>query len=116
MKESYDSMHHLVKHNQYNKYSWHMCGDLKVITHLLDLLIHYMKFCCSLSAWEDNSSQKQPPFLQSLIPVQKLVTSQPLINPYNIFLPLFCNKLGLVRKSIRIRTKTAQVSLLKIRI
>jgi hypothetical protein len=37
MKESYGSMHHLVKHNKYNKYSWHMCGYLKVIIHLLDL-------------------------------------------------------------------------------
>jgi hypothetical protein len=37
MTVTYDSMHHLVKRNKYEKYSWHICGDLKVITHLLDL-------------------------------------------------------------------------------
>jgi hypothetical protein len=30
VKKSYDSMHHLLKHNgvQHDKYSWHICGDL----------------------------------------------------------------------------------------
>jgi hypothetical protein len=34
MKESYYNMHLLVKHIQYDSYSWHICEDLKVITHL----------------------------------------------------------------------------------
>lgn len=105
-----------MKHNQYNKYSSHICRDLpvKVVTHLHDLLIHYMKFSCSLSAWEGHFSQKQLLFLQSLIPVQNWSPLNLLINPDNILLSLLHNKLGSVRKSIRNKTKTAQVSLLEI--
>lgn len=66
-----------------------------------------MKFSCSLSEWEGHYSQKQLPILQSLIPVRNWSPVNILINIDNIFLALLLTKLGLVRKSIRIKIETA---------
>jgi len=35
MKESYENMKLLVENNQYEKYNWNICGDLKVTALLL---------------------------------------------------------------------------------
>jgi hypothetical protein len=37
MKESYGNVRHLMKHVQYDKYYWHVCGNLEVLTLLLGL-------------------------------------------------------------------------------
>jgi hypothetical protein len=42
-KEWYDNMYLLVKHIQYNRDFWHVCGDLKVII-FLGLQLRCTKF------------------------------------------------------------------------
>lgn len=37
MKETYENMHHLAKHIQYEKYSWYIYGDLRVIIDIIAL-------------------------------------------------------------------------------
>jgi hypothetical protein len=57
MKESYDKMKFLLTVIQYEKYSWYVCGDLKVIALLLGLQLGYTKFCFFLCEW-DSRDQK----------------------------------------------------------
>jgi hypothetical protein len=52
VKESCDNMKFLLTMIQYEKYSWYVCGDLKVIAILLGLQLGYTKFCCILSEWD----------------------------------------------------------------
>jgi hypothetical protein len=52
MKESYDNMKFLLTMIKYEKYSWYVCGDLKVITLLLGLQLGYTTFCCFLCEWD----------------------------------------------------------------
>jgi hypothetical protein len=51
-KESYDNMKFLLTMIQYEKYSWYVRGDLKVIALLLGLQLGYTKFCCFLCEWD----------------------------------------------------------------
>ena len=46
MKESYESMKILLEAIEYSKHSWKVCGDLKVISLLLDLQLGYTKHMC----------------------------------------------------------------------
>jgi hypothetical protein len=57
MKESHDYVKFLLTMIQYEKYSWYVCGDLKVIALLLGLQLGYTKFCCFLCEW-DSRDQK----------------------------------------------------------
>jgi hypothetical protein len=52
MKESYDNIKFLLTMIQYGKYSWYVCGDLKVLALLLGLQLGYKKFCCFLCEWD----------------------------------------------------------------
>jgi hypothetical protein len=65
-----------------------MMGDLKVIAHFLGLQLGYTKSCCFLCEWQ---TKTQCPLRQASIPErkgkQKLATSQPLVDPENVFLP-----------------------------
>ena len=45
MKESYESMKTLLETIEYSKYSWNICGDLKVISLLLGLLGATQSIC-----------------------------------------------------------------------
>jgi hypothetical protein len=47
-----------MKHIQYDRYSWHAYGDLKVITLLLNLQLGDMKFCCSLCELDSQAQEK----------------------------------------------------------
>jgi len=44
MKESHKNMKLLLEKFQYEKYNWHMCGDLKVIAFLVGLQLGYTNF------------------------------------------------------------------------
>jgi len=52
IKESDDSMKHLLQYIKYDTYKWNICADLKVIALLLGLQLGYTKFPCSLCEWD----------------------------------------------------------------
>jgi hypothetical protein len=97
MKESYDNMKFLLTVIQYEKYSWYVCGDLKVIALLVGLQLGYTKFCCFLCEWDSRDRKtrfvrKQCPKRENLTPGKKNVTCKPLINPKKVYLsPLHQN-------------------------
>jgi len=52
MKETYENMEMLLKHIQYSKYNWNICGDLKVVALLLGMQLGYTKYCCFICEWD----------------------------------------------------------------
>ena len=53
MKESYESIKTLLEAIEYSKYSWNICGNLKVISLLLCIqLDYYTKHMCFLCLWD----------------------------------------------------------------
>jgi hypothetical protein len=42
----------LLNKLKYGKYGWHICGDLKVVSLLMDVQLGYMKYCCFLCEWD----------------------------------------------------------------
>ena len=74
-----------MDNNQYEKYTWNICGELKVIVALLGLQLAYTKFCCFLYEWDSTDRkyhyiQKRWSKQESLILGQKNLVNTPLIN------------------------------------
>lgn len=55
MKETYENMELLLKHIQYTKYNWNICGDLKVVALLLGMQLGYYKYCCYICEWDNRN-------------------------------------------------------------
>jgi hypothetical protein len=106
MKESYENTKLLLEKIHYEKYKWNICGDLKVIALLLGLQLGYTKYCCFLGEWDSRDIknryiQKQWPKRDSLIPGNKNVLNNPLVNPEKVFLPPLHIRLGLMRNFVK---------------
>jgi hypothetical protein len=46
MKEIFENLNQLLNKLEYNRYGWHICGDLKLVSLLIDLQLGYKKYCC----------------------------------------------------------------------
>ena len=111
MKESYENMKFLLEKIEYNKYSWKICGDLKVIALLLGMQLGYTKFCCFICEWDSRDKKnhyvrKEWPKRRSLTPGKMNVTNTPLVNPEDIFLPPLHIKLGLMKNFVKAMDKS----------
>ncbi|GBN30517.1 hypothetical protein AVEN_118090-1 [Araneus ventricosus] len=58
MKETYETLKHMLSCIEYSKHSWHICADLKVIAVLVGLQAGYTKFCCFLCQWDSSDREK----------------------------------------------------------
>jgi hypothetical protein len=113
MKESYDNMKFLLTMIQYEKYSWYVRGDLKVIALLLGLQLGYTKFCCFLCVWDSRDrkthfDKKQWPKRKNLTPGKKNVTCKPLVDPKKVCLPPLHIKLGLMENFVKAMDRDGQ--------
>jgi hypothetical protein len=98
---------------EYEKYSWYVCGDLKVIAVLLGLELGYTKFCCFLCEWDrrdrkNHFVKKQWPKRESLTPGKKNVTCKPLVDPKKVYLPPLHIKLGLMKNFVKAMDRDGQ--------
>ncbi|GBN50744.1 hypothetical protein AVEN_31435-1 [Araneus ventricosus] len=55
MKETYETLKHMLSSIEYSK---HICADLKVIAVLVGLQAGYTKFCCFLCQWDSRDRKK----------------------------------------------------------
>jgi len=100
----------LLKHIQYSKYNWNICGNLKVVALLLGMQLGYTKRCCFICEWDSRANElhyvKQKwPLRKNLVPGQKNVAHQPLVEPSKIFLPPLHIQLGLMKNSVKAMNK-----------
>ncbi|GBM53875.1 hypothetical protein AVEN_46981-1 [Araneus ventricosus] len=58
MKETYETLKHMLSSIEYSKHSWHICADLKVIAVLVGLQAGYTKFFCFLCQWDSKDRKK----------------------------------------------------------
>ncbi|MGR0202203.1 hypothetical protein, partial [Klebsiella pneumoniae] len=110
MKETYDNMKTLLTEIQYQKHSWNVCGDLKVLGLLLGLQSGYTKFCCFLCEWDSRNRKnhyikKEWP-KRNLVPGEKNILFEPLVNPENVYLPPLHIKLGLMKNFVKALDKS----------
>jgi hypothetical protein len=113
MKETYENMQLLLHHIQYSKYNWNICGDLKVVAILLGLQLGYTKYCCFLCEWDSRAREshyirKDWPPRKTLVPGQKNVAHDPLVDPKKIFLPPLHIKLGLMKNFVKAMNKQSK--------
>ena len=105
MKETYENLKILLEKNQYDKYCWTICCDLKVIALLMGLQLGYTKFCCFLCEWDSkdkkNHYKKEWPKRESLTPGQKNVVHPSPVNSDMIILPSLPIKLGHFKNLLR---------------
>ncbi|GBM44125.1 hypothetical protein AVEN_93766-1 [Araneus ventricosus] len=58
MKETYETLKHMLSSFEYSKHSWHICADLKMIAVLVGLQAGYAKFFCFLFQWDSRNRKK----------------------------------------------------------
>jgi hypothetical protein len=92
---------------QYDKYTWNICGDLKVIALVLGLQLGYTKFFfCFLCQWDSRDrkshyTRKDWPKRDSLTAGNKNVRHPPVVNPENFYLHPLHIKLGLMKNFVK---------------
>ena len=83
-------MQTLLEKIDYKKYAWNICGDFKAL--LLGLQLGYTKFSCFLCEWDSRATDKHYLVREwkkhhNLVPGEKNVMNNPLVEPNNVFLP-----------------------------
>ncbi|GBO34229.1 hypothetical protein AVEN_104906-1 [Araneus ventricosus] len=84
MKETYETMNHILSSIEYSKHSCHIWADLKVVAVLVGLQAGYTRFCCFLCQWDSRDRKKHYikkvwPMRYLLIPSVKNEENEPLV-------------------------------------
>ncbi|GBO15939.1 hypothetical protein AVEN_117606-1 [Araneus ventricosus] len=106
MKETYETLKHMLSSIEYSKHSWHICADLKVIAALVGLQAGYTKFYCFVCQWDSRDRKKHYikklwPKRQFLIPGVKNEENEPLVASEKILLSPLHIKLGLMKNFVK---------------
>ena len=100
MKETHNSMDHLLSAVDYQEHKWLICGDVKMVGLILGLQGGYAKYPCFLCLW-DSLSDKSGPLRQGLKPGLHKVQSHTLVEPNKILLPHLHIKLGVTKNFVK---------------
>jgi len=92
--------------NNYDKFKWQICGDLKVIAFLLGLQQGFTKYCFFICVWGSRARslhylRKDWLARKSLEPGIMNVENQPLAELSKILLPSMHLKLGLMKNLVK---------------
>ena len=106
MKESYKTMQVVLTKLDYSKYNWVICGDLKVLSMLLEQQGGYTKYLCFLCLWDSRARKEQWqrktwPKRGKFIVVKKNIMKSPLVNLKKVLLPSVHIKLGLIKQFVK---------------
>ena len=106
MKETYDNLKQLLNSIEYNKYSWYLCGDLKVVAILTGLQLGYTRYMCFLCEWDSRArelhyKQKEWNSRQNVAVGEKNIQRPALVETHKILLPPLHIKLGLMKNFVK---------------
>ncbi|GBN75468.1 hypothetical protein AVEN_127567-1 [Araneus ventricosus] len=108
MKETYETLKHMLSSIEYSKHSWHIRADLKVIAVLVGSQADYTKnfffaFCASETVRTEKKHyiKKVWPKRQFLMPGVKNEKNEPLSASEKILLPPLHIKLGLMKNFVK---------------
>ena len=109
-KEPSLDMKYLLDALCYNLHQWKICGDLKMISKLLDLQRGYAKYPCFLCLWDSRADDQH--YLQKewlaksfLTPGRCNLKSSLLVDPKNVQLPPLYIKPGLMKNFVKALNK-----------
>lgn len=107
MQEKYDNMQILLEKIKYEKHSWLICGDLKIITMLLGQQSGFTKYPCYLCMWDSRdrkqhySDTKKLAVRSSLTPGSSNIIHKSLVDPSKVLIPPLHIKLGLMKQFVK---------------
>lgn len=110
LKETYENLELLLNKIKYSEYCWQLCGDLKIISMLLGQQSGFTKYPCFLCEWDSRARnlhyiQKEWPLRERLVPGQKNVQRDALVDPNLVLLPPLHIKLGLIKQFVKALNK-----------
>ena len=106
LRETYDSLKHLLHSVNYKAHGWLVCEDFKVTALLRGLQVGYTKMHCFLCEWGSRAQSEQWerygwPQRKSLTPGSKNVIHEPLADRDKVLLPPLHIKLGIMEQFLR---------------
>ena len=106
MKETHNSMDHLLSAINYKEHKLLICGGLKVVGLVQQLQSEYTKYPCFLclrKSWAENQNyvRQEWPLRQRLKSGSHKVQSYPLIEPNKILLAPLHIKLGVMKNFMK---------------
>ena len=106
MKEEYGNIKLILKRLEYGDHQWLICVDLKMVNSLLGQQGGYTKYPCFLCYWDstadkDHWVRKEWLSKHRLIPGEKNVINEPLVDRKNIILSPLHIKLGIIKQFIK---------------
>lgn len=110
LKETYENLELLLNKIKYSEYCWQLCGDLKIISMLLGQQSGFTKYPCFLCEWDSRARnlhyvKKEWPLRERLVPGQKNVQRDALVDPKLVLLPPLHIKLGLMKQFVKALNK-----------
>lgn len=113
LKETYENIKHILQMIKYERYSWKICADFKVIAIILGMQQGYTKYCCFLCLWD--SRDRENHYIKKVWPLRKAFTPgtenvfyPPLVQKENIIIPPLHIKLGLMKNFVKALNREGQ--------
>ena len=106
MKETHNSMDHLLSAINYQEHKWLICGDLKVIGLVIGLQNGYTKYPCFLCLGDSQADdqhyvRQEWPLRQGLRPRLHNIQFHFLVEPNKILVPSLYIKLGVMKNFMK---------------
>jgi hypothetical protein len=105
LKEDYNSVKTMLNALQYDKYSWEVIGDFKMVAFLMGLQGGFTKHPCYLCLWDSRDTEahyhrRDWPQRTEFFVGRNNVKWEPLVDPLNVLMPPLHIKLGLMKQFV----------------
>lgn len=95
---------------QYDRFRWSTCNDLTVISLLRRLQSGFIRSCCFLCMWDSRGTAEHHERAdwdkrEAFISGESNGRREPLVNPFDVLLPLLLIKLGLMKNVVNAMDK-----------
>ena len=110
LKEKYSDIKFVLEKIGYYKHNWIICVDLKMVGFLLGLQGGYTKFSCFICLWDSRAReqhwrQKEWPVSEQMVPGEKNIQAQPLVERSKIIFPPLHIKLEVMKQFVKALNK-----------
>ena len=110
LKAKYSDIKFVLEKIGYYKHNWIICVDLNMVGFLLGLLGGYTKLQCFICLWDSRAReqhwrQKEYPVREQMVPGEKNIQVQPLVERSKIVFPPLHIKLGVIKQFVKALSK-----------
>ena len=113
MKETYENIKTILDRIKYTEHEWEICGDLMVLSMLLEQLGGNTKYPCFLCLWDSRAKQdhwikRKWPSREVFVLGEKNIKNVPLVNREKVLSPPLHIKLGLMKQFVKALDKEGE--------